>query len=105
MNSESPCVLATKLASSKSKAKGAKGNTIEEDTFVVETILAIKDDQYHIKWLNYPESEATWEPDYNILKLIRKYFDVDPKHCGGPLPPFIEETTDLGKTHIKKWFI
>ena len=45
------------------------------------------------------------KPDSNIPKFIRKYFDVDPKRCGGPLPPpFIEETADLGKTHIKTCF-
>ena len=69
-NSESPCVLASKLES----VEKIKSRTHEE-TFTVETILEIQskpDKKYKIKWMNYPLAEATWEPQENIPAFIRK---------------------------------
>ena len=34
----------------------------EEETYIIETILDIKDSKYKVKWMNYSEEEATWEP-------------------------------------------
>jgi hypothetical protein len=52
----------------------------EENEFEVEKILAHKttrkDTEYLVKWLGYPDSENTWEPEDNLSncqQMLRKY--------------------------------
>ena len=44
----------------------------EEDIYEVEKILHQNGDQYLIKWVNYPDSENTWEPEENLLPNCAK---------------------------------
>lgn len=49
--------------------------------YEVEKILGKRNNkngrvEYRIKWLNYPESESTWEPESNLSsckKLLEKF--------------------------------
>ena len=49
----------------------------EDTTYEVEKILQQKDNQYLIKWVGYPDSENTWEPEENLLpncaKLLQEW--------------------------------
>jgi len=49
----------------------------EETVYEVEKILQEKNHQYLVKWVDYPNSENTWEPEENLLPncatLLRKW--------------------------------
>ena len=53
----------------------------EDDVFTVERIEQFDGSKYLIKWLNYDESESTWEPPENILTCLEELqkFHKDPK--------------------------
>ena len=66
--------------------------TEEDNAFEVERILAHRDNgngtEYLIKWLGYPDSENTWEPDTNLTNCrlhLRKYHDQQRKRRSIPL--------------------
>ena len=44
----------------------------EEDTYNVERILEERNGHFLIKWKNYPDSDNTWEPEYNLLPNCAK---------------------------------
>jgi hypothetical protein len=55
----------------------------EDNVFEVEEILAHRTNdngkEYLVKWLGYPDSDNTWEPDTNLTncqQLVRKYHDA-----------------------------
>jgi hypothetical protein len=67
----------------------------QDDIYVIESILDMKDDgdQWKVKWLGFPKS--TWEPARNIQTWILSYYKEDVQRLGHPLPqPKIK--------HIKK---
>ena len=79
------------------------------DYYVVEKILQIKeannDKEFLIRWVGYPETEETWEPEDNIPGVIRKYY-TDKSRLGSKLPaPSIRntKTVDGVKHHYLKW--
>ena len=77
--------------------------------FVIESILDSRKEknevQYLIKWLGFPIGEATWEPENNIPKFIKIYYENESKY-GAKLPsPKIKHTKTIGgvEYHFLQW--
>ena len=80
-----------------------------DNAFVVESILDMKKDkvgiQYLVKWLGFPQDEATWEPEDNLPKFLRNYYN-SPEKYGMKLPdPKIKYTKTIGGIdyHFLQW--
>ena len=65
-----------------------------------------KGQQYlKVKWLNFPENEATWEPSESIPKFIQLYYS-DPQKFGKQLPnPKLKRVKKAGSEvyHLLTW--
>ena len=60
---------------------------------------------YHVKWVGYPETESTKEPEENIPGFIRRFYE-DTLKLGSKLPaPTIKHTKTIAgvKHHYLKW--
>ena len=64
--------------------------TNQDQIFVIESLLDIKkigsETMWKVKWLGFPESEATWEPSGNIQNWMKNYYLEDKTRLGKPLP-------------------
>ena len=81
----------------------------QDNIFVIETILdkeKRKGKEYlKVKWLNFPENEATWEPSESIPKFIQLYYS-DPQKFGKKLPnPKLKRVKKAGSEvyHLLTW--
>ena len=81
----------------------------QDNIYVIETIfdMKMKDDgkYYQVKWLNFPDSEATWEPEEAIPKFIQLYFKDESKY-GKQLPnPKLKRVKKAGSEvyHLLTW--
>ena len=67
-----------------------------DGVFLVEEILGVKDDRYHVKWKGY--QTTTWEPSKNIPKFIKDFYKKTGK---SKLPkPRILDTRTCGEYNI-----
>jgi hypothetical protein len=89
--------------------RSAASKAAPTDLFVIESILDIweeKDDkQYLVKWVGFPDTEATFEPANKVPGFIRQYYEDETK-LGTKLPaPQIKhtKTVDGVKHHYLKW--
>ena len=72
----------------------------QDNIYVIETILNLKKkddcDLFLVKWLNFPESEASWEPSDCVPGFIQLYYK-DGSNLGKPLPnPRLKRTKKAG---------
>ena len=67
----------------------ASSEASQDNIYVIETVLESKKIgkkiHFLIKWLNFPKSEATWEPEECVPKFIQLYYE-DRNNFGKPLP-------------------
>jgi len=72
--------------SQKKKRVPKKSVKEEEDSYIIESLVDVKDGKYLVKWENYPSSQNTWEPKSSIPKFIMKFYEQDPSRLGMPAP-------------------
>ena len=62
----------------------------QDNIYVIETVLDKKVEKskvlWKIKWLGFPNNQATWEPASNIQPWIQSYYESDHGRFGKPLP-------------------
>ena len=116
MNSETPIVSGHDITNESrvNLNKYRKSSAISEhapsdDFFVIESILNIKEEKgmkrFLVKWVGFPEEEATMEPEENIPGFIKKFYEKK-SNLGKTLPaPTIKHTKTIGgiKHHYLKW--
>ena len=56
----------------KSSKKGKKPAHVQEDTYIIESLIKKNGSKYLVKWENYPADQNTWEPKKSIPKFILK---------------------------------
>ena len=114
--SESPALLSSQVSkSTRVSLRDHRTNTAasteasQDNIYVIETILGTKtqDDlrYFNVKWLNFPASESTWEPEENIPKFIQLYFN-DENNFGKNLPnPKLKRVKKAGSGlyHLLSW--
>ena len=114
--SQSPALLSsqvsrdTRMTLRDHNTATAKSTEAQQDNiYVIETIfdMKMKDDgkYYQVKWLNFPDSEATWEPEEAIPKFIQLYFKDESKY-GKQLPnPKLKRVKKAGSEvyHLLTW--
>jgi hypothetical protein len=115
-NCETPIVAAKEVSESSKKnlrsfknKESSSTDAKDDDFFVVEKVLEVKKENekvhYKVKWVGFPESESTWEPEENIPGFIKKFYE-DKSKIGKTLPsPTIKHTKTVGgvKHHYLKW--
>ena len=82
----------------------------DDDFFIIEAVLDIKENKktgkkYKIKWMDFPNEEATWESEACVAKFIQMYYS-DPSKLGSKLPdPVIKHSKTIGnsKYHYLGW--
>ena len=81
----------------------------DDDFYVIEQIDKVKTEKgkkfYLVKWVGFPPSQCTWEPEEHIPGFIRTYYD-NSDNIGSKLPaPQIKHTKTIGgvKHHYLKW--
>ena len=82
----------------------------DDDFFVIESILDIKENKqtgkkFKIKWMDFPEEEATWESESCVAKFIQVYYS-DRSKLGCKLPePIIKHSKTIGGSqyHYLGW--
>ena len=82
----------------------------DDDFFVIESILDIKENKqtgkkFKIKWMDFPEEEATWESESCVAKFIQVYYS-DRSKLGCKLPePIIKHSKKIGGSqyHYLGW--
>ena len=61
----------------------------DDDFFVIEEITEVKIEKekksYLVKWVGYPPSQSTWEPEEHIPAFIKKYYE-NQDNIGKKLP-------------------
>ena len=116
MNSETPIVSGHDITNESrvNLNKYRKSSAISEhapsdDFFVIESILNIKEEKgmkrFLVKWVGFPEEEATMEPEENIPGFIKKFYEKK-SNLGKTLPAStIKHTKTIGgiKHHYLKW--
>ena len=115
-NCESP-IVAAKEASETSKQKlrsfkskeASSSQARDDDFFVIEQINAIEEDsgkkKYLVKWVGYPDTQSTWEPEANVPGFIKKYYENE-VNIGSKLPaPTIKHSKTVAgiEYHYLKW--
>ena len=67
----------------------ASSEASQDNIYVIEKILDSKTESdvqlFHIKWLNFPHSQSTWEPEESVPKFIQLFY-ADRSNLGKPLP-------------------
>ena len=62
----------------------------QDNIYVIETVLGKKVEKskvfWKIKWLGFPNNQATWEPASNIQPWIQSYYESHHGRFGKPLP-------------------
>ena len=114
--SQSPALLSSQVSKS-TRMTLRDHNTVtaqsddasQDNIYVIETILETqsKDDitLFKVKWLNFPASESTWEPEEAIPKFIRIYYK-DENNLGKTLPnPKLKRVKKAGSElyHLLTW--
>ena len=81
----------------------------DDDFYVIEEVNQVKTEKgknmYLVKWVGFPQSQSTWEPEEHIPAFIRTYYG-NPDNIGTKLPaPQIKHTKTIGgvKHHYLKW--
>ena len=106
----SPVIPAQKV-SSRTRAKLREERTSsatykeaeQDDIYIVESIIQIKDDtkELLIKWSGFPE--PTWEPEACVPPYLKLYYQNNPSKLGKQIPnPKIKHTKKIGDTLIHK---
>ena len=62
-------------------------NYPQDNIFFVRALLEVKGNKYLVRWANFPEDEATWEPRKSIPSFILSWYDEDPTRLGSDIPP------------------
>ena len=82
---------------------------VQDNIYVIETVLGSKVEDgvqfFHIKWLTFPSSESTWEPEDGVPKFIQLYYK-EKSNLGKPLPnPKLKRTKKAGSEtyHYLSW--
>ena len=115
-NSESPALLSSQVSeSTRTKlrdhrtATAASTEAAQDNIYVIETVLGSKVENgvqfFHIKWLTFPSSESTWEPEDGVPKFIQLYYK-EKSNLGKPLPnPKLKRTKKAGSEtyHYLSW--
>ena len=77
-----------KLRSHKKKESESEAAR-DDDFFVIEEITEVKIEKekksYLVKWVGYPPSQSTWEPEEHIPAFIKKYYE-NQDNIGKKLP-------------------
>ena len=58
----------------------------QEDVYIIESLVDVRDGKYLVKWENYPSSQNTWELKSSIPKFILKFYEQDPSRLGMAAP-------------------
>ena len=81
----------------------------QDNVYVIESVLnsKMKDgvQNFQIKWLNFPPTESTWEPEECVPKFIQSFY-ADKKNLGKPLPnPKVKRSKKAGSEtyHYLSW--
>ena len=76
---------------------------------MIESVLDCKTKDgskyFKVKWLNFPESESTWEPETSIPKFIQLFY-TEKNNLGKPLPnPKLKRSKVAGSEtyHYLSW--
>ena len=96
-DSESPAMVAaevsktTKFTLRKHRSNNATFKDASQDqVYVIESLLEKKtvgsDTHWKVRWLGFPDSEATWEPSKNIQRWMKEFYNEDESRFGKPLP-------------------
>ena len=115
-SSESPALLSsqvsktTRMSSREHRNKTAASSEASQDNiYVIETILDSKTESdvqlFHIKWLNFPHSQSTWEHEESVPKFIQLFY-ADRNNLGKPLPnPKLKRSKKAGSEtyHYLSW--
>ena len=115
-SSESPALLSEQVSkSTRMKLRDHRTTTTEskdapqDNIYVIESILGIKTEGdtscYNVKWLHFPETESTWEPESSIPKFIQLYYK-DRTKFGSTLPnPKLKRVKKAGSAlyHLLSW--
>ena len=114
--SESPALLSSQVSrNTRNNLRNHRTNTAasseasQDNIYVIESIvdLRIKDDSkyFKVKWLNFPPSESTWEPETSIPKFIQSFY-MERANLGKPLPnPKLKRSKAAGSEtyHYLSW--
>ena len=87
-NEEGPVILAEKL-SKETKDKLRKRQSLnypQDNIFFVRALIEVKGNKYLVRWANFPEEEATWEPRKSIPSFILSWYDEDLTRLGSDIP-------------------
>ena len=66
--------------------KSIKVEEEQEDVYIIESLVDVRDGKYLVKWENYPSSKNTWEPKSSIPKFILKFYEQDLSRLGMAAP-------------------
>ena len=115
-SSESPALLSEQVSkSTRMKLRDHRTTTTEsrdapqDNIYVIESILGIKtkdnESYFNVKWLNFPETESTWEHESCIPNFIQLYYK-DGTKFGNMLPnPKLKRVKKAGSAlyHLLSW--
>ena len=93
---ESPALLSSQVSKdTRMKLREHRTSTAassdagQDNIYVIETILSSKVEKggkhFHVKWLNFPASEASWEPAECVPKFVQLFYEGG-NNFGKPLP-------------------
>ena len=114
--SQSPALLSSQVSKTTRMSlrdhrvsTAASVDASQDNIYVIETILGVKTKedtlQYQVKWLKFPTSESTWEPEDAIPGFIRLFFK-NGDNFGKPLPnPRLKRLKRAGSDvyHLLSW--
>jgi len=66
--------------------KAKKPAPVEEDVYIIESLIEKKGSKYLVKWENWPSDQNTWEPKASIPEFIIKFYEEDLTRLGTPAP-------------------
>jgi len=59
---------------------------VQEEVYIIESLIKKNGSKFLVKWENYPEDQSTWEPKASIPEFILKYYEEDLARLGTPAP-------------------
>jgi len=81
-----PLKPAKKQKDPKPAKKEKKPSKVQEDIYIIESLVEKNGSKYLVKWENYSSDQNTWEPKSSIPAFILKYYEEDPTRLGTPAP-------------------
>eukprot|EP00092_Neocalanus_flemingeri_P029705 GFUD01032252.1.p1 GENE.GFUD01032252.1~~GFUD01032252.1.p1 ORF type:complete len:727 (+),score=284.09 GFUD01032252.1:67-2247(+) len=66
--------------------KEKKPVPVQEDVYIIESLIKKHGSKYFVKWENFPSDQNTWEPKSSIPEFIIQYYEEDPSRLGTPAP-------------------